>query len=356
MKKRLVIKIGSNVLTKEDGSLHIKRLYHLAEELSQLKEADFDIILVSSGAMAAGKSILPEITKSDSISKRQIWASMGQVQLIQSYSNALAIHDEKCAQVLVTKEDFKDRTHYLTMRSCFEALLEQQVIPIVNENDVVSVTELMFTDNDELAGLVASMVDATELLILTNVDGIFDGSPNSNESSVIPVIANEVKTVEGLQIDEASQFGRGGIITKFSMAKKTASLGIPVRIMNGCNKNVLTNWLSNLNLGTYFEATKQVSKTKKWLAHSTESTVGYVTIDDGAFSALIKPSPTSLLPVGVLSIEGEFEKGDLIKVKHKNQEIGIGKAAYSSKDLVPIIGKSNQKALIHYDYLYLITA
>ncbi|MGI4974611.1 MAG: glutamate 5-kinase, partial [Janthinobacterium lividum] len=187
--RRLVVKIGSNVLTQPNGLPDEARLDELVTQIVGLKSQGCEVIVVSSGAVAAGRSLITLPPKTDAVRSRQLLAAVGQVKLLSLYAARLAEHGLLGAQVLVTKEDFRDRQHYLNMKNCFQELLQQNVIPIVNENDVISVTELMFTDNDELAGLVASMLNADALLILSNVDGIFDGDPSRPEARVIRHIA-----------------------------------------------------------------------------------------------------------------------------------------------------------------------
>src|SRR5882757_1853262 len=182
---RIVIKIGSNVFTQHDGLPDLKRIGHLAEQIAEIKKQGKEVILVSSGAVASGRSLITVSEKHDSVAIRQLLASIGQVKLINTYASLFEQFNMLCSQVLVTKEDFRDRLHYLNMKNCLEILLQHQVIPVINENDVVSVTELMFTDNDELAGLIASMLNAQALIVLTNVDGIYDGDPKLPGSAVI---------------------------------------------------------------------------------------------------------------------------------------------------------------------------
>src|SRR6201985_3045499 len=175
--KRVIVKIGSNVITNEDGLPKTKHISHLVEKKAAIKKQGIEVTLVSSGAVASGRSLISVSEKADAVAARQLLASIGQVKLINTYSALFEQYDMLCSQILVTQEDFRDRLHYLNMRNCLEVLLQHQVIPVVNENDVVSVTELMFTDNDELAGLIASMLNAQALICLTNVEGIYEGEP-----------------------------------------------------------------------------------------------------------------------------------------------------------------------------------
>ena len=352
--RRLVVKIGSNVLTQPNGLPDEARLAQLVSQLVALKSQGREIIVVSSGAVAAGRSLIIPPPRADAVRSRQLLAAVGQVKLLSLYAALLAPHGLLGAQVLVTKEDFRDRQHYHNMRNCFQELLQQNVIPIVNENDVISVTELMFTDNDELAGLVASMLDADALLILSNVDGIFDGDPARPAARVIRHIAPHDTGFAGFITATRSQFGRGGMLTKCSIAHKVAGLGISVHIANGQTPDILLNILNESAVSTWFEPSKKASGTKKWLAHApvTQATVR---VNAGARAALLAAGQaTSLLPVGVVAIEGEFEKGDLVRlVDEAGHALGLGRAEYGAAKARERLGQPRQRPLVHYDYLFL---
>ncbi len=352
--KRIIIKIGSNVLTKDDGLPDFKRMAQLVEQISAIKKTGKEVILVSSGAVASGRSLLTVSDKFDAVATRQLFASIGQVKLINKYSELFEKHELLCAQVLVTKEDFRDRLHYLNMKNCFSILLQHNVIPIINENDVISVTELMFTDNDELAGLIASMLDADALIILSNVDGIYNGDPKDKKSEVIQEVSASMTGFSSFITTQKSQFGRGGMITKSTMAHKVAQLGIAVHIANGKKDNILLDVLNELVINTRFIPQKNASGKKKWLAHSENYAKGIVRINEGARLALISSKASSLLPVGILKIEEDFQKGDVIKIIDENaKQVGLGIAEYGSDKASERIGLKKQKPLVHYDYLFL---
>ena len=352
--KRIIVKIGSNVLTREDGMPDLNRMQHLVEQITQLKKLGKEIIVVSSGAVASGRSLIRVTEKADAVSSRQLLAAIGQVKLINTYSELFARHQLICAQVLVTKEDFRDRLHYLNMKNCFQILLQNNVIPIVNENDVISVTELMFTDNDELAGLIASMLNADALIILSNVDGIYNGDPKDPASEVIREIDPANTQFTAYVSAQRSQFGRGGMLTKSHMAQKVAALGIAVHIANGKTQDVLLRLLEQQVVNTRFQPNKTASGKKKWLAHSGHYAKGVVQVNAGARQALTSAKATSLLPVGVMRILGDFQKGDIIQlVDEANKPIGLGIAEYGSAKALERLGQKNHKALVHYDYLFL---
>jgi glutamate 5-kinase len=351
--KRVVVKIGSNVLTQNDGLPDTARIKSIASQLAELRNRGVEVILVSSGAVASGRSLINVPDRTDAIAARQLLAAVGQVKLINTYSSSFHEHNMLCAQVLVTKEDFRDRKHYLNMKNCFQILLQNKVVPIVNENDVVSVTELMFTDNDELAGLVAAMLNADALVILSNVDGIYSGDPRQEDAQVIEEIRSRETNFASFVSPGKSQFGRGGMVTKSVMAQKVARLGIPVHIANGKRNNVLPDLIDNRLVHSKFVPDKNASGTKKWLANSANAATGIVQVNDGAKSVLLSGIAASLLPVGVTAILSDFKKGDIIRVVDEfKQLIGLGIAQYGSDKAKERIGERNQKALIHYDYFY----
>src|ERR1700753_4077194 len=293
---RIVIKIGSNVFTRQDGLPDLNRIGHLVEQIAAIKKQGREVILVSSGAVASGRSLITVSERSDAVATRQLLASIGQVKLINTYSQLFGQFDILCSQVLVTKEDFRDRVHYLNMKNCLEILLQHQVIPVVNENDVVSVTELMFTDNDELAGLIASMLNAQALIVLTNVDGIYNGDPKFLGSKVIEEVDEIMPDFSSFVTSGKSQFGRGGMITKSTMSQKVAQLGIAVHIANGTRDNILTDVLEDKVIHSRFIPDKTKSGKKKWIAHSVHFATGIVRVNDGAKAALLSSKATSLLP------------------------------------------------------------
>jgi glutamate 5-kinase len=352
--KILVIKIGSNVLTKEGGQPDVERMDSLVNQIASLKSEGIKILLVSSGAVAFGRGEIKLPEKTDPILKKQIWASSGQIGLINTYKSLFKNHEINISQILVTKEDFRDRKHYLNMRNCLLGLIAQGIVPVINENDTVAITELMFTDNDELASLTAAMVNADSLILLTNVDGIFDGNPADPDSKLISSIGNKMPDLGGIISPLKSSFGRGGMLTKTNMAKKAAELGIQVWIANGKKEDILLDVFSQKASSTYFEPNQRKQSPKKWLAHGDQYFKGEVVINDGAKTALSSNKISSLLPVGIISVKGDFSKGDIIRITDENGlKIGLGKAEYPASLVKEKIGLKNQKPFIHYDYLYL---
>lgn len=350
----MVVKVGTNVLTRPDGLLDMTSISGLVDQIAELKRMGISVILVSSGAVGAGRSLLPLKEQTNKVVRRQVLSSIGQVRLMEIYREFFSNHGLFCAQVLATKEDFRDRRHYLNMKNCFQALLRDQVVPVVNENDVISVTELMFTDNDELAGLVAAMINAEGLVILSSVDGVMDGPPDDLDSRVIPEIDPADPKWEKFILPSRSSFGRGGMHTKFRIAGKAAKVGIATYIANGRSSDVLPRIATGEQMGTLFRPKEGVSGFKKWIAYNESVPKGKVQINAGAVEALRSVNRvTSLLPVGVEAIIGAFEKGDIIHILNEQEElIGWGIAQYDHEKARMNLGKKGKKALVHYDYLY----
>ncbi|MDD2799684.1 MAG: glutamate 5-kinase [Bacteroidales bacterium] len=354
--KRIAVKIGSNVLTRKDGTLDVTRMSALVDQVAELHSKGVEVILISSGAVAAGRSEMKSDKKLDAVSGRQLFSAVGQAILINRYYKLFRDHGITCGQVLTTKESLSTRMHYLNQKSCMNVMLAHRVIPIVNENDTISVTELMFTDNDELSGLVATMMGAEALMILSNIDGIYNGDPSDPTSQVIrEVKSSKVNLSDYIQTNKSS-FGRGGMLTKCNIARKVADEGITVIIANGKKENILPALMKDAStICTRFVASnKTISGVKKWIAHSDGFAKGEIHINQGAFEAMSQPKAVSLLPVGVVRIDGDFEKDDIVKIFNpEGAQIGVGRISYDSDKARQMLGQQGAKALIHYDYLYL---
>ncbi|MCW0481101.1 glutamate 5-kinase [Gaoshiqia sediminis] len=356
--RKITVKVGSNVLTKSDGTLNVARIAHLVDQIAYLHKKGVEVILVSSGAVAAGRSELKIQRKLDTVSSRQLWSAVGQVKLINRYADFFREHGIVCAQVLTTKDNFADRDHYLNMKNCFTTLLENKVVPIVNENDTISVTELMFTDNDELSGLIASMQNSEALIILSNIEGIYDGDPSLPGSKIIEEIGTKEKDWMKNISMQKSGFGRGGMLTKSSIARKVAKEGIAVHIASGLRDNVLIDILrkdGQLKHTVFKPEIRKASNVKKWIAYSHSFAKGELVINQGAKEALFSPKATSLLLIGVTEVKGLFQSGDIVKIMdERGKLVGWGKAQFSSEKALQELGSKNQKPIVHYDYLYLI--
>lgn len=344
-------------MTRKDGTLDITRMSALVDQVSELHNAGVEVVLISSGAVASGRSELKLSRKLDAVSSRQLFSAVGQAKLINRYFELFRDHGIACGQVLTMKENFATRLHYLNQKHCMEVMLENGVIPIVNENDTISITELMFTDNDELSGLIATMMGMEALIILSNIDGIYDGDPSSPSSSVIRQIEGQRDDLSGYIQTRKSSFGRGGMITKCNIARKVADEGITVFIANGKRDDILIDLLredSDVVCTRFVPSDKPTSSMKKWIAHSEGFAKGEIHIDENATQALLSDKATSLLPIGVTHIVGEFEKDDIVRIFNpRNEQIGVGRVSLDSTRARAVIGRKGAKALVHYDYLYL---
>ena len=237
--KRIPIKVGSNVLTRSDGTLDITRMSALTDQIAELHRRNIEIILVSSGAVASGRSEVHPDMELDSVAARQIFSAVGQAKLMNRYYDLFRSHGIACGQVLTTKSSLELPQHYENQKGCIESLLSCGIIPIVNENDTISITELMFTDNDELSGWMAEMMSCDMLIILSNIDGVYDGDPSSTSSRLIREVLPGYDDMSGYIKDEKSSYGRGGMHTKCGVACKVAEGGMPVVIANGKRDDVI---------------------------------------------------------------------------------------------------------------------
>jgi glutamate 5-kinase len=352
MKNILVLKVGTQAITR-DGVIAVPVIRQLVDGMIKLLDSGNPVVLVSSGAVGAGIGLLGKLpAKVGEVARRQVYSAAGQIELMQVYRDQFARHGRHCAQVLASRSDFRDRNHYLNMKRCLLALMAQGMIPIVNENDVVSVTELMFTDNDELAGLLAVMLDAKGLLLLSDIDGIYQ--PGSDNCVIREWQDQHARSILAAATAR-SNLGRGGIHTKLKVARRVANLGIETWIANARRPNVVSDLLQGAGHGTHFAAKRRANPVKRWVATSDGHEKGRVVINDGAVDALRDSARlTSLLPVGIVAIKGEFEKGDVLRIEAESGElVALGKASYGSAAARRTLGHRGGRALVHYDYLYI---
>ncbi len=351
---RITVKVGSNVVTQDDGSLNTWRISRIVEDIATLYRNGIEVILVTSGAVAAGRSEIVPSRKTNIIEAKQILAAVGQVKLMSSYQYLFGKYGIPAGQVLATKESFIDRRHYLNMRNCIFAMLDNNIIPVVNENDTISVNELMFTDNDELSCLISSMMDCRALFILTNVDGIYTGIPGDDGTELIREVRPDSTGIEKYIFSFRSEFGRGGMHSKYLSARKIAAEGINVYIANGLRDSIVSDIVRGKEVPyTHFiPSASRVNSVKKWISHSETFARGLVVINRGARDALLGSKASSLLLVGVTAIEGSFEKGDIVRIVDEDRSyLGLGKSEYDSEWAKENIGKKCGKPLVHYHYL-----
>ena len=338
--KRIVIKVGSSTITYGNGKRNFSRIDRLAREIADLANQGKEIILVSSGAVAVGVDRLGLAAKPKTIPGKQAAAAVGQGVLMHTYEKIFAEYGQIVAQVLLTRVDSVDRHRYTNSRNTFLALLEHKVIPIVNENDVVAIDELKIGDNDILSALVAGIVDADLLIILSDIDGLYTANPqNDPNAKLVPEVTDITPEIEASAGDAGSKVGTGGMFTKIQAAKMATSSGINMVIASGEEKDAISRILEGEEIGTLFVSREnRLQFRKRWLAFGARI-AGKIVVDDGCAKAVRKAGGCSILPAGITDVEGEFEAGNTISVVNKNgHELARGLANYSSEELDMIKG------------------
>ena len=341
--KRIVVKIGSGVLSEENG-LNLKAIRSISEQVCRLIDSGLEVVVVSSGAMASGTKKVGLSKRPDEIPKQQAVAAVGQAGLIMEYEKAFARYNKKVAQILLTSDDLSNRKRYLNARNTIYTLLSWQVVPIINENDTVVVEEIKFGDNDNLAAMIALLMDVDILINLTDIDGLYNKDPRKNrDAELIPLVSTIKKSIEKFASDIPGALGTGGMLSKIKAAKKVTAAGIPMVIANGEKEGILTMLFSGKEHGTFFVPKKEKLASRKcWIAFSLKPK-GIIIIDDGAAAAILKRGK-SLLPSGIVGVEGDFSVGAPVKFKKRDNKIlGTGLVNYSAADIRKIMGlKSNQ--------------
>jgi len=351
--KRVVVKIGSNVLTQNNG-LNLKAIRSITRQICRLIDDGREVIVVSSGAMASGVKKVGLPKRPDELPKRQAVAAVGQAGLIREYEKSFGRYHKKVAQILLTSEDLSNRKRYLNARNTLYTLLDWQVVPIINENDTVSVEEIKLGDNDNLAAMITLLMEADILINLTDIEGLFNRDPRIHpDAELIPVVTTITKSTEQYASEIPGALGTGGMISKIRAARKVNSAGVPMVIANGDKPNILLKLFSGGTQGTFFVPREEKLASRKcWIAFSLKPH-GAVKIDEGAADAILK-SGKSLLPSGIIAVEEDFTIGAPVAFKNRENEIlGVGLANYSAADIRKIMGlKSNQiKAVLgHKDY------
>lgn len=336
--KRVVVKVGSNVITAVN-SLNTDVIKSISSQISALIDQGVEVILVSSGSMAAGIRKMGMDRRPDDIPSRQAIAAIGQTGLMNTYEKSFARCSKKVAQILLTGEDLNDRKRYLNARNALHQLIEWHVVPIVNENDTVMVEEIKLGDNDHLAAMIALLMDADFLFILTDIDGLYDKDPRIHKTAKLIARATAFEeNIEKFAGDIPGTLGTGGMLSKIEAAKKVTAAGIPMIVARGDEPDVLLRLFNGEVLGTYFiPREKKMPSRKCWIAYTLKPK-GVLIIDDGAVKA-VKDNGKSLLPIGVLDVEGEFEEGTAVTFQTMaNEIVGIGLVNYRSFDIRLIKG------------------
>lgn len=339
--KRVVVKVGSGVISDANG-LENNQVAAISEQVCQLLDRGLEVILVSSGAVAAGKGQLGIFGRPQTIPQKQAAAAIGQTRIIREYKETFQSRQYNVAQVLLTRDDLSNRRRYLNARNTVMTLLEYGVTPIVNENDTVVVEEIRFGDNDNLSALVTNLVEADMLIILSDVDGFYDHDPAENpQAQLIPIVERVTAAIESMGGQAKGSLGTGGMSTKLKAAKKAALSGVGTLIVNGRSPQILTRIFAGEEVGTYFlPAQSKMTAKKHWIAFSKKPR-GKLMIDDGGRDAVIKGGK-SLLPSGICGVDGGFERGDAVRLCDRNgQEFARGVISYSLAETLQIMGKQS---------------
>ena len=358
---RIVFKLGSSIITSDNGEIRAEWLISLAKDISALIAQGKEVIIVTSGGVSLGRKFIGKPNGKLKLEEKQAAVACGQIELMQGYK--AAFKPLNVAQVLLTAWDTERRRSYLNAKSAIETLLKLKIIPVINENDVVATSELNYGDNDRLSARVAQMLAADLLIIFSDVDGLYDDNPNINKNakhiSEVPQITPEIEAMAG---EPAGKHGTGGMRTKIEAAKIAVRAGCDCVITNGHNLGSLGNLINGKQKFTRFASqVNPLTARKKWIVSGVKP-MGEIIIDNGAATALSKGN--SLLPAGAVGVKGNFERGDLVIVRTESAEIGRGLVAYSTSDAEKIIGKksgeiekilgfSGRDELIHRDDLVL---
>ncbi|WP_337573838.1 glutamate 5-kinase [Phascolarctobacterium succinatutens] len=365
--KRIVIKVGTSTITYANGKRNFSQIDRLAREISDLQNQGKEMILVTSGAVAVGVDRMGLPGKPKTIPGKQAAAAVGQGVLMHTYEKFFADYGQIVAQVLITKTEAIDRHRYTNTRNTFMELMRQRVIPIVNENDVVALDELKIGDNDNMSALVAGIVDADLVIILSDVDGLYTANPQTHPDAVIvPEVAEITPEIEASAGGVGSARGTGGMATKIQAAKAATSSGIHLVIASGTEKNAITRVLQGEELGTLFVSREnRLQFRKRWLAFGAKI-AGSIVVDDGCAKAIRKAGGCSILPAGVFTVQGEFLPGSTVSVIDKDaHELARGLVHYSSAELeqikgcnsgeiANILGHKNFDEVIHRDDLVIL--
>jgi glutamate 5-kinase len=342
--KRVVVKVGTTTLIHQNGKLNLNRLEQLVRQLADLQNQGKEVVIVTSGAVGVGQGRLGLAAKPASILERQALAAIGQGLLMQVYEKLFSECGITVAQVLLTRSDVGDRKRYLNARNTILTLLSFRVIPVINENDTVATEELKIGENDTLSALVTGLIDAELLILLSDIDGLYTSDPNKDPAAqLIPCVTELTAEIKEMAGGAASRFGSGGMITKIGAAQMALASGAAMVIMNGNEPAKIGLLFTGVAVGTVFVSKlPAVNHRKRWIAFGPQAN-GVLTIDHGAELALLRQGK-SLLPSGVLEVDGAFDEGDLITIINQAQaELARGLINYSSEQLTKIKGKQSSE-------------
>jgi glutamate 5-kinase len=350
--KRLVIKVGTSIITDDDLSLSQGKIQCLASDIHGLPPGVKEVIIVSSGAIASGRT-KSAWGREKNIPQKQALAAMGQSGLMQAYEKAFSRHSRPVAQVLLTREDCENRRRFINARNTFFTLLSWGVVPVVNENDTVAVEEIKVGDNDTLSALVTNLVEADLLIILSDVDGLYEGDPKTDRKArLIPVVKKVDRGLMAMAGESISPTGTGGMATKLSAAAMVMDLGVPVIVANGHTPGIIGRVMGGEEAGTLFSPEKsRMASRKHWILHTLRPR-GELVVDRGGVEAIIDHGK-SLLPVGILEVKGRFETGDAVRcLSEEGLEFARGLANYTSREVDLLRGHRSDEieSILGYKY------
>ncbi|WP_273402586.1 glutamate 5-kinase [Actinobacillus porcinus] len=352
MQKTIVVKFGTSTLTQGTPKLNRAHMVSIVKQITELHNAGFRVVIVTSGAMAAGRDYLGHPQLPPTIASKQMLAAVGQSQLIQTWESLFDIYDIRIGQILLTRADIEDRERFLNARDTLHALLDNRIIPVINENDAVATAEIKVGDNDNLSALAAILVQADQLYLLTDQQGLFDSDPRKNlDAKLIPVVEQITEHIRSIAGGSGTTLGTGGMFTKITAADVATRSGVETIIAPGNQPNVIVDLAYGQAIGTKFTAqTDPLESRKQWLFAAPAA--GVVVIDDGAESAVLIQHK-SLLPAGIVAVEGRFSRGEVVKIRTQSgKDIALGMPRYNSDALAQIKGKKSTEIerILGYEY------
>ena len=353
--KNLIIKIGSSSLCDDNGNIDREKILNLIQQIAYIKRRGINITLVSSGAINAGVHIMNLKTRPTTIPQKQALAAIGQASLMQIYEDMFSLFKLKCAQILLNHDDFDDRKRLLNLNNAIQAIIDYDVVPIINENDTLAVEEIKVGDNDTLASMIVPAVNGDLVIIVSDIDGLYDDNPHLNKNAKLISNVNGItREIENMAKDASSKVGTGGMITKIKAAKICNEFGCDLAIVNGNRPNVLIDLLDGQEVGTYFDSSKvrHLSSRQHWIMYRSMPK-GKIIIDNGAKQALVNKR-TSLLPKGIIDVTGNFLMSQIVDiVDQQNNLLARGMTNYSSDEikLIKRLNTSEIENVLHYkDY------
>ena len=353
--KNLIIKIGSSSLCDDEGNINKEKILNLIQQIAYIKRKGIKITLVSSGAINAGVQVMNLTIRPQTIPQKQALAAIGQASLMQIYEDLFSLFNLKCAQILLNHDDFDDRKRLMNFSNAMQALIEYDVVPIINENDTLAVEEIKVGDNDTLASLIVPAVNGDMVILVSDIDGLYDDNPHTNKNAkLIRNVDGITKEIESMAKDASSKVGTGGMITKIRAAKVCNDFGCDMAIVNGNQPNVLIDLINGQDVGTYFDGKpgRNLNSRQHWIMYRS-TPKGIIVVDDGAKQALVT-SHTSLLPKGIVDVKGNFMISQIIDIVDTSDNLlARGMVNYSSDEIKLIKGlkTSEIEAVLHYkDY------